>query len=37
LNKIELFREWRYERYEKGERIFKIGDIGNKFYLILSG
>ena len=33
----ELFKEFRYESHSKGVTLFNFGDVGKKFYLILSG
>ena len=34
---IEIIGSSNHEEFKKGEKIFKFGDVGDKFYLILHG
>lgn len=33
----EAVRYFKYEEKIEGEKVFKLGDIGDKFYIILEG
>ena len=34
---VQVCQELKYEYFGKGEAVFKYGDIGDKFYVILRG